>query len=85
VARLTATDVARNFSDVLSRVVNGEEVEITRNGATVALLGPPKVRFVSAERFRELLASAPPADDRFAADLRRIRDDVPAAESAWPS
>jgi len=84
-ARLTATATARNFSEVLNRVMAGEEIEITRNGATVAVIGPPKARLVSAERFRELLASAPPVDDEFAADLREIRAEAEAPESPWPS
>ena len=47
-AKLTATEVARAFSDVLNRVAAGEEIEIVRNGATVALLGPPRRRLLSA-------------------------------------
>jgi len=70
---MSATETARSFSDVLNRVAAGEEIEITRNGATVAVIGPPRTRFLSAERFRELLGSAPAVDDGFAADLREIR------------
>jgi prevent-host-death family protein len=84
-ARLTATEVARNFSDVLNRVARGEEISITRNGATVAVLGPPKATFVSADRFRELLASAPPVDEDFAEDVRAVRSDIGPPEGAWPS
>jgi prevent-host-death family protein len=84
-ARLTATEAARNFSDALNRVAAGEEIEIVRNGATVALLGPPKRRLLSAESFRELLASAPPIDEEFLADLRRVRAEAGAPESPWPS
>ena len=83
--KLTATEAARNFSDVLNRVAAGEEIEIVRNGSIVALLGPPKRRLLSAESFRELLASAPPIDEEFAADLRRIRADAGPPESPWPS
>ena len=84
-AKLTATEVARAFSDVLNRVAAGEEIEIVRNGATVALLGPPRSRLLSAEAFRELMAAAPPVDKRFAADLRDIRTESGAPESHWPS
>ncbi len=83
--RLSATDVARRFSDVLNRVAAGEEIEVTRAGAPVAVISPPRVRLLSAERFRELLASAPPVDDDFAADARAIRDSVGAPEAPWPS
>jgi prevent-host-death family protein len=77
--------MSRNFSAVLNRVAAGEEIEITRNGATVAVLAPPKVKFLPAARFRELLASAPPVDDGFPDELRSIRAEAGPAEGAWPS
>ena len=80
-ARLTATDAARSFSDLLNRVAAGEEIEIVRNGATVALLGPPKRRLLSPEAFRELMASAPSVDSKFVTDLRRIRAEAGAPET----
>jgi hypothetical protein len=40
---------------------------------------------IPAERYRELMRSAPPVDDDFAADLRDIRDAVAPAEGSWPS
>ena len=83
--RLTATEAARAFSDVLNRVAAGEEVEITRSGAPVAIIGPPKGRLVSAERFRELLATAPRPDDGFADDVRELRRSVGPPGEPWPS
>lgn len=83
--RLSATDVARRFSDVLNRVASGEEIEVVRNGAPVALLTPPRARLLPASRLRTLLASLPPVDDEFAAELRRIRREVGPPESPWPS
>jgi prevent-host-death family protein len=86
VATLSATEAARRFSEVLNRVADGEEIEITRAGAPVAVIGPPRTRLLSAERFRELLASAPPVDENFAEDLRRIRHETGAVpEPSWPS
>lgn len=85
VSRLTATEAARSFSDVLNRVAAGEEVEVTRSGAPVAVIGPPKARLVSAERFRELIAGAPPPDEDFASDLRALRGTVPPPDPSWPS
>ena len=41
-ARLTATEVARRFSEILNRVADGEEIEVTRGGAPVAVITPPK-------------------------------------------
>jgi prevent-host-death family protein len=82
---MSATEVARQFSDVLNRVRAGEEIEIVRNGAPVALLSPPRVRLLPASRLRALLASLPPADEAFAADLRRVRGDVGPPEDPWAS
>ena len=86
VARLSATEVARRFSEVLNRVAEGEEIEVTRGGAPVAVITPPKKRLLSADRFRELIASAPPVDEDFAEDLRRIRREAGVVpETPWPS
>lgn len=68
--RLTATAAARNFSELLNRVAAGEEIEITRSGATVAVVSPPRVRFVSAARLKALLEAGPRVDPRFAHDVR---------------
>lgn len=82
--RLSATEVARRFSEILNRVAAGEEIEVTRAGAPVAVIGPPKARVLSPERFRELVGSAPPVDDDFAEDVRTIRRSVGPPEDAWP-
>ena len=84
-ARMTATEAARAFSEVLNRVAAGEEVEVTRSGAPVAVIGPPKPRLMSAERFRALLASAPRPDEAFADDLRAVREAVGPPDEPWPS
>ena len=82
---MTATDAARNFSDVLNRVASGEEIEVIRSGAEVAVISPPKTRLMSAERFRELMATAPAPDDGFLDDVRAARESVGPPEDAWPS
>ena len=41
---MTATDAARSFSEVLNRVTAGEEIEVIRSGAPVAVISPPKAR-----------------------------------------
>jgi prevent-host-death family protein len=82
---MTATDAARSFSEVLNRVAAGEEVEVTRAGAPVAVIAPARARLLSAERFRELIASAPAPDPAFADDVRAVRDTVGPPESSWPS
>ena len=83
--RLSATDAARRFSELLNRVAAGEEIEITRAGAPVAVITQPKTRLVGAEHFREILAAAPEVDDDFAGDLRSVRAEVGPPESPWPS
>jgi prevent-host-death family protein len=82
---LAATEAARSFSDVLNRVAAGEEIEVTRSGTAVAVIVPLRVRVLSAERFRSLLAAAPAPDADFAADVRAIRDALPAPDDPWPS
>jgi prevent-host-death family protein len=82
---MTATEAARSFSDVLNRVASGEIVEVTRSGAPVAVIGPPRTRLISAERFRALIASAPLPDDSFARELRCARESVGPPDEPWPS
>jgi prevent-host-death family protein len=84
-SRMTATQVARSFSDTLNRVAAGEEVEVTRSGAPVAVISPPRARGLSAERFRDLLASAPSPDEDFARDLRELRQGVGPPGEPWPA
>lgn len=83
--RMTATEAARGFSDVLNRVAAGEEVEVTRSGAPVAVIAPPKARLVSAARFRDLIATAPHPDEDLADDLRAIRESAGLPDDPWPS
>lgn len=83
--RMTATEAARSFSELLNRVAAGEEIEVTRSGTPVAIVGPPRVRMLSGARFRELLASAPEVDEEFAEELRTIRASVGPPREPWPS
>ena len=84
-SRMSATDAARTFSDVLNRVAAGEEIEVTRSGAPVAVIAPPKARLMSAERFRELIATAPRPDDDFQDDLLALRESLGPPGEPWPS
>jgi prevent-host-death family protein len=83
--RMTATEAARTFSDVLNRVAAGEEIEVTRSGAAVAVIAPVRTRTLSAERFRRLLEDAPPPDAGFAADVRAAHEALPVPRDPWPS
>jgi antitoxin (DNA-binding transcriptional repressor) of toxin-antitoxin stability system len=76
--RMNATETVRNFSVVLSRVAAGEEIEVVRNGAPVAVIAPPPRDLVSAQTF-----SAPQVDSSFADDLRRLEAELEAPEDVW--
>jgi prevent-host-death family protein len=82
---MTATEAARSFSELLNRVAAGEEIALTRSGAEVAVISPAKSRLMSAERFRELIATAPVPDERFLDAVRAARESVGPPEDAWRS
>jgi prevent-host-death family protein len=83
---LTATEVARRFSQVISRVGAGEEVEVVRNGVPVAQMRPARCpQVVSAARWRELMDSAPAVDENFEHDVEASRETIGPPDSAWPS
>jgi prevent-host-death family protein len=82
---MSATEAARSFSELLNRVAAGEEIEVIRSGAPVAVISPPKERLMSAARFRELIASAPLPDESFIDEVRAARASVGPPEDAWPS
>ena len=85
--RLSATEVAREFSAVVNRIGAGEEIEVVRNGVPVVQMRPPNTRhLVSAARWRELMESAPSPDEDFARDVEAGRDAIGGPPSgAWPS
>ena len=83
---LTATEVARRFSQVISRVGAGEEVEVVRNGVPVVQMRPARgPQVVSAARWRELMDSAPAVDEDFEHDVEASRETIGPPDSAWPS
>jgi prevent-host-death family protein len=85
VTRMTATEAARSFSELLNRVAAGEEIEVTRSGAPVAVIAPARGRTLSAEQFRRLLAEAPAVDPGFADDVRALRAELPVPADPWSS
>jgi prevent-host-death family protein len=83
---LTATEVARKFSQVVSRVSAGEDVEVVRNGVPIVQMRPARGRqVVSAARWRELMDSAPAVDDDFERDVQASRETIGPPDTAWPS
>jgi prevent-host-death family protein len=83
---LTATEVARKFSQVVSRVSAGEEVEVVRNGVPIVQMRPARShQIISASRWRELMDRAPAVDEDFEADVEADRRAIGPPSAAWPS
>jgi prevent-host-death family protein len=84
--RMSATDVARNFSAVVNRVIAGEEIEVTRNGTPVVELRPPSgPRRLKGHAWRKFVENLPPVDEDFARDVEEARRKLGPPKSAWPS
>jgi len=84
--RMSATEVARNFSAVINRVGAGEEIEIVRNGAPVAeLRRPSRPRRLKGEEWRRFVGSLPVVDADFARDVEDARASIGSPVSKWPA
>jgi antitoxin (DNA-binding transcriptional repressor) of toxin-antitoxin stability system len=84
--RMSATEVARNFSAVVNRVIAGEEIEVIRNGTPVAELRPPsKPQRLSGEAWRKFVRDLPPVDPDFARELEETRKSLGHPVSKWPA
>lgn len=83
--RLTATQVARNFSELLNRVGAGEEIEVTRNGAPVARLSPVRPTSIPGERFLELIDGLPRPDNGWLEEFEELRRGQGPPPDRWPS
>jgi antitoxin (DNA-binding transcriptional repressor) of toxin-antitoxin stability system len=64
---MTATDAARNFSDLLDAIERGETFVITRGRHPIAEISPARRR--TGADLRAALSSTQPPDDRFAEDI----------------
>ena len=86
--KVTATELARNLSDVLSRVrYQGEEFLIERNGEPIATLAPlpQRPRMTLAEAVEALNQLGWPDED-FANDLEEIHNSQGEVQFRdWPS
>jgi prevent-host-death family protein len=76
IKKMTATEVSRNFSEVLKMVESGEEVVITRGKKTIAVISPKSQ--TSGERLAELLSTSGSVFDD---ELVRIIEDAKIANS----
>lgn len=82
---MTATEVSRQFSNVINRVDSGEEIEIVRNGKAVAeLRRPTRPTGISGAALRELIGGLPPLDAEFADEVECERERLDAEPGAWP-
>ena len=85
---ITATELAKNLSDILNRIhYRGERFVIQRGGEPIATLGP--VTGILEVRMRDVIAQIGdltlPGED-FAEDLESIQSAQSPAEAApWPS
>lgn len=82
--QLTATDVARRFSDVLNRTkYRGESFLIERGGEVIAQITPAGQGCTPAE-LAALFQSLPSVDAAYWDDVERIRGEQPSAELGDP-
>src|SRR2546426_749193 len=86
--KITATELARNLSDILNRTrYKGESFVIERGGEPVAKMDPPPKPIATLRDLFEFVRDNPP-DDKFADDLEAIHKEMnqplpPPPE--WPS
>ena len=79
--RLTATEAARRFSDVLDQVEHdGETFLVERHGRVIASLAPAAA--ASGQTVKALLR-AQPVDARWPEDLAALRAGVESQERPW--
>jgi prevent-host-death family protein len=86
--RVTATDAARRFSDLLNRVrYAGESFVIVRGGEEIGQLVPAEPNHpLTLRGLLEVLASEGAPDPEFADDLEAIQSEQPSVgETPWPS
>ncbi len=87
---VTATELAKNLSDILNRVkYKGEHFEVRRNGEVIARIDPPPAeKVVTFGDFLDFLRHGPRPDDQFADDLEAVLAELPKIDWAdypeWP-
>jgi len=79
--QLSATDAARQFSDLLDSVeAKGESFVVVRHGRAVATIGPAVAG--TGRALKEALRKHPP-DPEWAGELRELREEVGPATDPW--
>ena len=80
--QLSATDAARNFSELLDRVERtGESVVVVRHGRPVATIGPPAAG--NGKALLDLLRAHKPDPD-LVDEIRELREFVGPPQDRWP-
>ena len=86
--RVTATEAARKFSDILNRVHYGQQTFVVmRGGEAVAQISPAQPSHpVTLRELVERVRQMGLPDSRFAADLEEIQaSQPPIGDAPWPS
>ena len=83
--RITATEAARKFSEILNRVAyKGETFVVERNGRPICQISPPEKKGVSTRELVRILKSGPRPDKGYFKILEEItRNQPPVAPSPW--
>lgn len=84
--RITATEAARSFSDLLNRVrYRGEAFEVMRGREIVACLVPPgpEQNTATVRALLDRLQGSAETDADFAADLEAIQLEPPPSRDPW--
>jgi prevent-host-death family protein len=87
-ARITATEASRNFSDILNRAqYRGESFDVTRGNQVVARIVPASRKRVTGRELLRMWQNWPQLDSEDAAqfekDIAEIRVAAPAAPYKW--
>ena len=83
--KISATEAARNLSDIINRVVyRGEEFIVERGGEPMCKISPVGPRRCTLADLIELFEKAPKPDDEYLDILEDItRNQPPVPESPW--
>ncbi len=85
--KITATELARNLSDILNRVrYRGERFVVERNGEAVAIIEPSARKSLTVREFVEFWEHLPKPDEDYWKDLEEIHKSQPVMPPPpdWP-
>ena len=75
--KITATELARNLSDVLNRVrYKGESFEVTRGGETIAEIKATERKRATLQDFIDLMRNGPKPDPEFWDDVEQAHNEM---------